>query len=346
MSCLEDKIDECERLLEKFSEKIKIDNLKKNYKYSKKRIYEFREIISSSMNKYLSNFSIILVGSFGRLESSKLSDLDYSIVYKDSLYKFNSDYIEGRVGDILSKTFQNKISCFSDKYFINILSNIGGFDDKSMDFTTRILIFLESIPLNENNDLYNNLIKNLTNIYLEEFIRENKYPLFLTNEIIRFWRTLCIDYRWKKMEIEKPWGIRNIKLRFSRKFLCVSSILLLIMLFKKMMDLEDFNKFIHYPSSIKIIIIYNLIKASDSFSKTYKQNILKSIEKILIGYDDFLSSISNEEIRESLIKIEFEDRNKNEYYKNLKRKAKEFHENIVEFLENLDEGLVRKFLIF
>ena len=273
MKCLEDKIDECEKLLEEFSNEIEIESLKKNYNHSKKSIDEFKKILSNSLKEDLDNFSIILVGSFGRLESSKRSDLDYAIVYRDSLYKFNDDFIKDKVADILSDKFENKISCFSDKYFKDLLTNIGGFDDKSMDFTTRILIFLESIPLNENNDLYSNLIEKLSDIYLEEYKREEKYPLFLTNEIIRFWRTLCIDYRWKKMEVEKPWGIRNIKLRFSRKFLCVSSILLLIMLYKKMINLEEFNEYIHYPSSIKMIIINNLIKKSNEYGKTEKKTI-------------------------------------------------------------------------
>jgi len=347
MNCFKEKIDNCEKILNEFPSKINIENIKKNYKNSKDRIIEIKAELDNSLKDLINNFSIILIGSFGRLESSELSDLDYCIVYEENINESNKKLIKKKVHKNLNNIFKNKISCFSDKYKSEILSDIGGFEDKSMDFTTRILIFLESIPLNENG-LYNHLIEDLSNIYLEEYIREEKYPLFLTNEIIRFWRTLCIDYRWKKMEIQKPWGIRNIKLRFSRKFLCISSILILIMLFKELITHEDFNKFIHYPSSIKMIIIYNILeKNSDEFlTKHNKQVLLKYIEKILLGYNDFLSCISNEVIRKSLIGLKFEERNENKHYNELKEKAKDFHNNIINVFDILSKELIKKYLIF
>ncbi len=77
-----------------------------------------------------------------------------------------------------------------------------------------------------------------------------------------------------------------------------------------------------------------------------RKKLLDSIEKILIGYDEFLSNISDKEVRNSLKEVEFKERNENKHYMNLKQKAKEFHNHIITFLKTLNDGLVRKFLIF
>lgn len=344
--CFKDKIKLCEDLIKNFEESIfknTYKNIYNNYIYTKNQIERFSEELNKEFSDSRDLFSIILVGSFGRLESSQLSDLDYCILYDDNIYKINNEFLKEKINKKLKIMSQNKISCFSDKYFNEIISNIGGKDDKSMDFTTRILILLESIPLLDNS-IYNKVITSLSDIYLEEFIAEKKYPLFLTNEIIRFWRTLCIDYRWKKVEGEKPWGIRNIKLRFSRKLLCFSSILLLIMLYKKLISYEDFKIYINCPSSIKLLKIFDLI--SNHKSDVIKSDLKRKFEEILTGYDEFLGEISTKNTRDSLEEVEFEKRNKHENYVKLKEKAKIFHENIIRVLIDLDIDILNKYLLF
>ncbi len=239
--------------------------------------------------------------------------------------------------------FNIEPKCFSEKPYKEVLSNIGGFDDTSKAFTTRILILLESIPILKE-DLYEKLINNLCGTYLEEFIREGKYPLFLTNEIIRFWRTMCIDYRWKKVETEKTWGDRNIKLRFSRKLLCFSSLLLLVLLNKKKIGYQEFSNYVHCPPSIKLMHVHNIV-SNNGLTKN-DENVLKIIENILIGYNEFLESISSEEIRNSLKKLEFESRDSNQDYIDLKEKAKNFHRNLINLIEIIDIDILKKYLIF
>jgi len=46
---------------------------------------------------------------------------------------------------------------------------------------------------------------------------------FLLHDLIRYYRTICVDFEYKTYENGKPWGDRNIKIQFSRKFLYFSN---------------------------------------------------------------------------------------------------------------------------
>lgn len=63
------------------------------------------------------------------------------------------------------------------------------------------------------------------NRYVEKDLDERKICLFLLNDIIRYWRTICIDYEHKVLQGNKAKAIRLIKQRFSRMMLYFGGIL-------------------------------------------------------------------------------------------------------------------------
>ena len=56
--------------------------------------------------------------------------------------------------------------------------------------------------------------------YLEANVKDYRPPRFLLNDLIRYWRTIAVDFE-SKMRARKGegWGLRNAKLRLSRKAL-------------------------------------------------------------------------------------------------------------------------------
>ncbi|TPJ18153.1 hypothetical protein [Mesorhizobium sp. B2-7-2] len=106
-----------------------------------------------------------------------------------------------------------------------ILLNIGGTGDSNESITRRMLLILESIGVGDVG-AYHNLIKSMLIRYISEKITDHQLALFLLNDIIRYYRTVCVDFEFKTEEDGKPWGIRNIKLVFSRKLIYFSGLLI------------------------------------------------------------------------------------------------------------------------
>jgi len=47
-----------------------------------------------------------------------------------------------------------------------------------------------------------------------------RVPRFLLNDLVRYWRTMAVDFAAKRREREGAgWGLRNFKLRMSRKLI-------------------------------------------------------------------------------------------------------------------------------
>ena len=56
--------------------------------------------------------------------------------------------------------------------------------------------------------------------YLDENVKDYRPPRFLLNDLIRYWRTIAVDFESKMRAREgQGWGLRNAKLRLSRKSL-------------------------------------------------------------------------------------------------------------------------------
>lgn len=105
-----------------------------------------------------------------------------------------------------------------------IVQNIGGFPDTN-EFITRRMLFLLEGEWIANQDGFKAVREQLVHRYVEKELDERKICLFLLNDIIRYWRTICVDYEHKVLLGNKAKAIRLIKLRFSRMMLYFGGIL-------------------------------------------------------------------------------------------------------------------------
>lgn len=110
-------------------------------------------------------------------------------------------------------------------------------DDGLNAFTARMLLLLESRPIYRT-ELYRDLLARVVGFYFRDFEgHEGDFePIFLSNDILRFWRTLTLNYENKRFRITRlplpqqtearaQSALKNYKLKQSRLATCFSMIL-------------------------------------------------------------------------------------------------------------------------
>ncbi|MHA1324176.1 MAG: hypothetical protein ACTSRL_15425, partial [Candidatus Helarchaeota archaeon] len=261
--------------------------------------------------------------------------------------KINNDEKFNKINKVMEEIAQSLKIDFKAKKFcktINsslIKANIGGENDNNDKLTYRMLILLESQPI-YNNSLHKNLLEKLFNLYVQKTKPENKIPLGFINEILRYYRTMCLDYRYKTEEIENTWALRTIKLRISRKILCFSPIALIFNGIPKNEKMYDYIfQNINKPPLEKLVDI--LIEKS-----TMGIDITNSAD-IFYLYDQFLDCINSSDRREKLKQLNYQNRKNEKIYNELREIADSFHSCLINFLRNnIEDGenLIFKYLIF
>ena len=189
-----------------------------------------------------------------------------------------------------------------------MLLNIGGVDDTNEKITRRMLFFLESVPVGDIST-FESLVDGILNRYIADAITDHQLALFLLNDIIRYYRTICVDFEFKTEEDKKPWGIRNIKLVFSRKLIYFSGLLICA---------ETAQR----SALEKREICKNLMKLTpiDRLLKVLGSEALEPLGY----YDRFLGSMANHQIREALEKGDREVVRKSDIFRSLKNDGHHF----------------------
>ncbi|MFF2387889.1 DUF294 nucleotidyltransferase-like domain-containing protein [Agromyces sp. NPDC058104] len=216
------------------------DIFEQRRQYSLDRVGQLKEAITELAEPIeLADLTIFTVGSYGRLEASTESDVDLFFVYGSSdaskeHRRTNEMRLFGRlieaVEDLGFPKLSNDAQYLQSHEVKKVLKHLGSaVDDSRNYFTTRMLLLLESRCL-YGDASYGNVINAMLESYYRDYPthEENFRPWFLLNDIMRFWKTLLLNYENKRNRNDVPADpkprVKNFKLKYSRATTCFATV--------------------------------------------------------------------------------------------------------------------------
>ena len=228
-----------------------MNELESRRSFTTRRLSDLRSRLVAAEARAKEKACVYATGSFGRGEASKHSDLDLFIVGKDDEVDSNAERNPRsalrRLDEICVKAnlihatreldfpeFSGDGEYLGHYALLDLIKTLGKRqDDVTNTFTARLLLLLESCPL-VGEGVYGEVVEEVISVYWRDYgdHRGDFVPAFLTNDILRLWRTFCVNYEAgtdrEPPERKAKGKLKNFKLKHSRMLTCYSAILFLL----------------------------------------------------------------------------------------------------------------------
>jgi hypothetical protein len=284
---------------------------------------------------------VYATGSFGRREASGFSDLDLFIVSlgadkRDSRWLSKLDEIVLKAELILASRKLRFPPFSRDGEFLQhhtshrLIATTGTeTDDSTNTFTARLLLLLESKPL-IGADVHSLAIDEVIAKYWKEFPDHSDcfMPAYLSNDILRYWRTLCLNYEARTSERtaedRAKRKLANYKLKHSRMLTCFSALLLLLKTYveKGTVTIGD----------ARTMVSLTPVARLEAVARGATGEFANAAAEILSLYDKFLTVTNASE--NDLVRL-FSDK---ERRKSLREEQSRFGDLVYEALHSIGKG--------
>jgi hypothetical protein len=242
--------------------------------------------------------AVVMLGSWGRSEVTSGSDDDLLILVdgaaRDMVHPEIREIVAG-IGAGDEFMAPGPEGTFGEAAFSHdLVNNIGLDRDTNRNLTRRMLVLLESVALTHH-EVHERVRRAVLDGYLRDSIRDFRPPRFLLNDLVRYWRTIGVDFVAKLRDRDSQgWGLRNAKLRTSRKMLFASGLVAVLRCHEvrteKMLDFLD-EQFAMTPA--------------DRIASAYLHyGDLAGGAAALVAYDQFLQLLDDPEVRTELNAID------------------------------------------
>jgi hypothetical protein len=282
--------------------------------------------------------SVVLFGSWGRRELTSQSDDDWAVLVARGTAATRP--LTGEVSSVIGRGGRRPgvQGVFGDTIFCDdLVERIGLEADDNNNLTRRLLLLLESVAI-LNEPAHHGCRRRVLGGYLDDSVKDFRPPRFLLNDVIRYWRTICVDFVGKERRgTGEKWALRNLKLGLSRKALFAGGLLPVLLCHR--FDASDIGTFLErefeLPSIDRIARAFLDLGAVDAGARAVG------------AYDAFIGLLGNPEIRGELERLSRDEAMESEVFKQGKRLVKDFQQGLLALLfETSLKPLVREYGIF
>lgn len=282
--------------------------------------------------------SVVVFGSRARGELTAGSDVDWTLLLDGQAYAEHRDAaveIGVAVADAGLKK-EGREGTFGGLAFSHDLVHyIGGGDDTNRNTTRRLLLLLESAAVG-NPDAFRRVRAQLLRRYVDEDFgwqqgQTSNVPRFLLNDVARYWRTVAVDFAYKRRERQREgWALRTVKLRLSRKLTYAAGLLACFSCadvplpagagsVERTLALVDHLERCLRQSPLNVV-------AATLLPYVARGELHPTARQLFAAYDGFLGLLNDEARRGELEALPPEQATANATYEFARRLGHEFHE--------------------
>lgn len=261
--------------------------------------------------------ALIVFGSLSRNEWTTGSDVDWTLLL-DTGANPQHYCVAQRIGQILSQlnlAQPGNTGTFGNMTFSHdLIHQIGGQEDTNVNQTRRLLLMLESTAI-IGSVVHQRVLRQILQRYVQDGLPVTmsaqqdapEMPRFLLNDIVRYWRTMTVDYAKKAWDSPNhKWALRKSKLRLSRKLMFTSGLLMCFACVLKP-DNGDEPLFDHeHPESRLVNVLLRAVGQTplDRLCDALLQfSTMQTAEQLLGAYDRFLAVLNDPDARQTLTRL-------------------------------------------
>jgi hypothetical protein len=279
------------------------------------RLAELRRALVGAVPPGCAAFAL---GSLGRHESSALSDLDLAVVYRRDLIapdeaararEVLAAALRARGLDVPDKTFHQAVA------LDDLLGDIGGRDDCNDHLTYRALLLTEGAWLSNPADAAG-VVEAVFGAYAGGAITRGRYLTSLSNDLHRYYRTICVDYRFKVEDAGKHWAIRYFKLRHARKLWHLANLAVFCRAALLPDDARDGWLFEQLPRP-------PLLRTAEALRPLGGLHLCRGL---ITAYDAYLAALADPDTRRALDLLAYHAREASPVFRRLRASAERFDE--------------------
>ncbi len=283
--------------------------------------------------------TVVLLGSWGRHEVTGDSDDDAIVVHTAARWDSTSRPTPSEVAAALGGPGPGRERLFGDVVDLGeLVDNIGLDRDTNTNLTRRMLFLLESVAV-AGEEAHAAARERLVRTYLAAHERDFRPPRFLLNDLVRYWRTIAVDFEGKlRARSGQGWGLRHAKLRFSRKALFAGGLL-------PVLGCHDLRAD-EMPAALSLRLTDPpLDRLADAFLLF---GMADAGARALRAYGEFLLMLDDPSVRTHLGNLSEADAPDSEPYQRIRQFGEEFDAALLALLFEVPAlaGLVREYLVF